>query len=178
MLSSSSIPFGVKTMSLSLPSRMASRSSLRNCCMASASGTCISSPLFAYRLNMNSTEFWLIVGAILYWRSIDYWMDARGLIGRDNATSGKGEGRFYVIESAEAKRNPRTPRFFESRIGLFGLSCHHSHSGGGVGLFATFTRALANGIRHHAVEPHLRQHQRQCSKRRSHSRRHTRPPIR
>jgi len=34
-----------------------------------------------------------------------FWEDAQGLTGRENATSGKCEGRFYTMKSAAAKEN-------------------------------------------------------------------------
>jgi hypothetical protein len=36
-----------------------------------------------------------------------FWEDAQGLTGRENATSGKCEGRFYMMKSAAAKKTAR-----------------------------------------------------------------------
>jgi len=39
-------------------------------------------------------------------------MDAQGLTGRDDATSGKREGRFYMVKGAEAKGNRPDSKIF------------------------------------------------------------------
>jgi len=67
-----------------------------------------------------------------------FWMAARGITGRDNATSGKRECRFYLTKGTASKENHSEPKVLMNRELACGSSVPKREAASNRGLLAAY----------------------------------------